>query len=87
MEIVVILLPPTLDLSPRIVQASKHMFIQTLISEPRVEGFDEGILVWLSWRDKIVNDARCFDPRSERVRLKLRAVVCSDTVGSNTKAL
>lgn len=84
MEFVVVFLSPSLDLSSRILEISKHVLIQTFVSEARVEGLDEGILVRLTRRDEVVVEADGLDPGPECIRLEFGAVIRAQSLGENS---
>lgn len=80
MKLVVILGSPTLDFLPSIFEISKHVLIQTLVPKSRIERLDECIFIRFSWRDEVMSDPDRLDPRPERVRLKFRTIVRSQSL-------
>jgi hypothetical protein len=49
--------PPCFDDATRHRQPPEHMFVQAFVAEAAVEAFDEGVLLWLAWRDVVPLDA------------------------------
>jgi len=74
----VVNLPPLLDLSARIFEASENVLIEALIAKSRIERFNEGVLVGLSWRNELVLDRRGVDPVAKRIGVKFWPVVAPE---------
>jgi len=51
--IFVIVLPPTFDLVPGIIQAEEPVLVEAFLPEPTVEGLDIGIVCRLPWPGKV----------------------------------
>jgi hypothetical protein len=54
------------------------MLVQTLVTEPPVERFDVGVLVWLAGLDQSQRDSLAMRPRQHGFAGELRAVVGAD---------
>lgn len=54
------------------------MFVQTLVTEPPVQRFDVGVLVWLAGLDQSQRDSLAMRPRQHGFAGELRAVVGAD---------
>jgi hypothetical protein len=78
---VVVILLPGLQSHPRLVQRTKLVHVQTLITQPTVEGLDERVLGRLAGADEVELHTPQVTPLVERLGRKFRAVIDSYRVG------
>jgi hypothetical protein len=65
----VVILPPSFDLSPRITQTGEPVRVQTFIPQPAIEAFCVGVLYRLAWLDELQPHPVFFAPgRQARLR-------------------
>lgn len=67
--------PPSLDDLPRKMQAVEEVFVQTLISQPSIEAFNERVLRWFPRCDVVPFYDRFFDPFQDCMTGQFSAVV------------
>ena len=57
---------PLFDLLFCIFKVKEKMLVKTLVPKPRIETFNERVLVWFPRRDEFVSDLLFFEPREQR---------------------
>jgi len=76
----VIVLAPSFDLALGVVKGKEPIGIQTLVAEPSVEGFNQGIVGWFSRTAEVKRDLMQVGPLVERTRHELGAIVRGEAV-------
>src|SRR5690606_32852867 len=77
----VVVLPPSLDDSPGILEIREPVHVEALVPEPPVEALNECVLDWFARPDEVDRHRRLVGPLVEGLAGELGAVVTDDEFG------
>jgi hypothetical protein len=77
----VVIYSPQFNLPARIGERHKHVRIQALVTQTRIEGLDKAVIHGFSGPDEVELHMVCIRPSVQRFRLELASVVHLDDLG------